>query len=368
MDRRRHPRPAHQSPADRPDWRRLVTPTTSPKPQTAPAAPPDASSRRLPLTLHRLLHAGSRRVRRPRPALPAGHSALTDLRPVRQPALGRPADRPARHHGRRSDLRHPQRRDRPLRRLHYALSAISTGMLISDGWSWAAAMAVGLAVGVLAGLFNGLAVVLLGVPSFIVTLGTLSVFRGIALLISDGAPISLSSSQPGVAEFSLLGQGRLFGVIPMQFVFFAAVAAIGVVLLAAPASASTPTRSRQPGSRPSRRRQRQAGQTHRVRPLSGFTAGLAGVLGLSFLSYVQGVTGQGLELTVISAVIIGGAALFGGSGTMWGTVIGVAFIGLLQNILNIKGISSFWQTVVTGLVIVAAVAADTWQRKRKTRA
>lgn len=250
----------------------------------------------------------------------------------------------------------------------YALSAISTGMLISDGWSWTAAMLVGLAVGVLAGLFNGLAVVLLGVPSFIVTLGTLSVFRGIALLISDGAPISLDSSQPGVAEFNLLGQGQLFGLIPMQFVFFAVIAAIGVLLLARSRFGfnTYAVGGNQEAARLVGVNVKRVKLTAFV--LSGFTAGLAGVLGLSFLSYVQGVTGQGLELTVISAVIIGGAALFGGSGTMWGTIIGVAFIGLLQNILNIKGISSFWQTVVTGLVIVAAVAADTWQRKRKTRA
>lgn len=250
----------------------------------------------------------------------------------------------------------------------YALSAISTGILISDGWSWGLAAFVGLAVGASAGLFNGLAVVVLGVPSFIVTLGTLSVFRGVALLISDGAPISLSSSQAGVADFNLLGQGLLFGVIPMQFVFFAVIAVIGAVLL---------SRSRfgfhtyavggnQEAARLVGVNVKRVKLTAFV--LSGFTAGLAGVLGLSFLSYVQGVTGQGMELTVISAVIIGGAALFGGSGTIWGTVIGVAFIGLLQNILNVKGISSFWQTVVTGLVIVAAVAADTWQRRRKSRA
>lgn len=250
----------------------------------------------------------------------------------------------------------------------YALAAISTGMAIAAGIAWPIAIAIGLGVGVLAGLLNGLAVVVLGVPSFIVTLGTLSVFRGVALLISGGAPISLSSSQPGVAEFTLLGQGRLFGIIPMQLIIFAAVAAIGVVLLSRSrfgfntyAVGGNPEAARLVGI-----------QVKRVKVgafvLSGLTAALAGVLGLSFLSYVQGVTGSGLELTVISAVIIGGAALFGGSGTMLGTVIGVAFIGLLQNILNINGISSFWQTVVTGLVIIAAVAADTWQRKRKTRA
>ncbi|WP_025157887.1 ABC transporter permease [Leifsonia aquatica] len=250
----------------------------------------------------------------------------------------------------------------------YALAAIATGMAIAGGVAWPLAILIGLAVGVVAGLVNGLAVVLLGVPSFIVTLGSLSVFRGVALLISDGKPISLSTSQAGVAEFNLLGQGRLFGAVPMQLIIFAAIVVLGVILL---------SRSRLGFNTYAVGGNREAARLVGINVgavkltafvLSGFTAAVAGVLGLSFLSYVQGVTGTGLELTVISAVIIGGAALFGGSGTMWGTVIGVLFIGILQNILNINGISSFWQTVVTGLVIVAAVAADTWQRKRKTRA
>ncbi|WP_029145221.1 ABC transporter permease [Microbacterium luticocti] len=250
----------------------------------------------------------------------------------------------------------------------YALAAICTGMAIAAGTPWPLASALGVAVGTVAGILNGLAVVLLGVPSFIVTLGTLSVFRGVALLISDGAPISLSSSRPGVAEFNLLGQGRLFGIVPMQFVIFVVLAAIGIVLL---------SRSRLGfntyavgGNKEAARLVGIDVKTVKVAAfaLSGFTAAVAGVLGLSFLSYVQGVTGTGLELTVISAVIIGGAALFGGSGTMWGTIIGVVFIGILQNILNINGISSFWQTVITGLVIIAAVAADTWQQRRKSKA
>lgn len=250
----------------------------------------------------------------------------------------------------------------------YALSAISTGMAIVAGAAWPLAILIGLGVGIVAGLLNGLAVVLLGVPSFIVTLGSLSVFRGVTLLISDGAPISLSANQPGVAEFTLLGQGRLFGVVPMQLIIFAVIAALGVILL---------SRSRLGFNTYAVGGNQEAARLVGINVksvkltafvLSGLTAAIAGVLGLSFLSYVQGVTGTGLELTVISAVIIGGAALFGGSGTMWGTIIGVTFIGLLQNILNINGISSFWQTVVTGLVIVAAVAADTWQRKRKTKA
>lgn len=250
----------------------------------------------------------------------------------------------------------------------YALSAIVTGLAIADGMAWSLAILIGLAIGAIAGLLNGLAVVVLGVPSFIVTLGSLSVFRGVALLISDGAPISLSDKMPGVADFTLLGQGRLFGVIPMQLIVFIVIAAIGIILL---------SRSRLGFNTYAVGGNQEAARLVGINAksvkvwafvLSGLTAGAAGVLGLSFLSYVQGVTGTGLELTVISAVIIGGAALFGGSGTMWGTIIGVAFIGVLQNILNINGISSFWQTVVTGLVIVAAVALDTWQRKRKAKA
>lgn len=250
----------------------------------------------------------------------------------------------------------------------YALAAICAGMALVAGVAWPLAMLIGLAAGTVAGLLNGLAVVVLGVPSFIVTLGSLSVFRGVALLVSDGAPISLDGDEANIAEFALLGQGRLFGVIPMQLIIFVAIAAIGIVLL---------SRSRLGfntyavgGNQEAARLVGINVKTVKVMAfvLSGFTASLAGILGLSFLSYVQGVTGTGLELTVISAVIIGGAALFGGSGTMWGTIIGVAFIGLLQNILNINGISSFWQTVITGLVIVAAVAADTWQRRRKTKA
>lgn len=250
----------------------------------------------------------------------------------------------------------------------YALSAITTGMAITAGVAWPLAILIGLAVAVMAGLLNGLAVVLLGVPSFIVTLGSLSVFRGLTLLISGGAPISLSSDQAGVAEFTLIGQGRLFGIVPMQLIIFAVIAAIGIILL---------SRSRLGFNTYAVGGNQEAARLVGIHVksvkltafvLSGLTAGISGVLGLSFLSYVQGVTGTGLELTVISAVIIGGAALFGGSGTMWGTIIGVVFIGLLQNILNINGISSFWQTVVTGLVIVAAVAADTWQRRRKTKA
>lgn len=246
----------------------------------------------------------------------------------------------------------------------YALGAISTGLLMSSGVPWVLASIGGVFVGAMAGLLNGVMTVGFKIPSFIVTLGTLSIYRGAALLLSGGSPISLGAEMSGVAEFTLLGQGRLFGIIPMQLVIFALVALLGYVVLA---------RSRYGynsyavgGSAEAARLSGINAGTVKVMSfvISGGLAALAGVLGLSFLSYVQGVTGTGLELTVISAVIIGGAALFGGSGTMLGTVIGVFFIGVLQNVLNLRGISSFWQTVATGAVIIIAVAADAWLGRR----
>lgn len=246
----------------------------------------------------------------------------------------------------------------------YALGSITAGLFIADGLAWPIAAILGVTAGAIAGFLNGAMTVKFGIPSFIVTLGTLSVYRGIALLISGGSPISLSSSTPGVAEFNLLGRGRLFGVIPMQLIIFAVIAIVGYIVLARSRFGFS-TYAVGGSAEAARLSGIHAGRVKITAfTISGALAALAGVLGLSFLSYVQGVTGTGMELTVISAVIIGGAALMGGSGTMLGTTIGVLFIGVLQNVLNLRGISSFWQTVATGAVIIIAVAADAWLGRR----
>lgn len=250
----------------------------------------------------------------------------------------------------------------------YALGAITAGLLLSDGVSWPLAVISSLLVGVVAGLINGLLTVYAHIPSFIVTLGTLSVFRGVTLLVSDGTPISLPTGDANLDQFALLGQGRLFSVVPMQLVLFVVVALVAATILSRTrfgfnvyAVGGSPEAARLSGIR--------AGRVRVIAfATSGFLAAFSGVIGLSFLSYVQGVTGQGLELLVIAGVIIGGAALTGGSGTIAGTVIGVMFIGVLQNILNLTAISSFWQTVATGVVIIIAVSLDTAIRRRRATA
>jgi ribose transport system permease protein len=245
----------------------------------------------------------------------------------------------------------------------YALASTVTGLLLAHGHNWIVAVAAGILAGAGCGLVNGLVTVGLGLPSFIVTLGTLSVFRGVALLATNAAPITLDQTVPNISSFSYLGEGRPLG-IPMQLIIMLALVAVGGFLL----------RFMRFGFRiyavgGSREAARLCGiPVAGVRiasfVIAGALSGVAGVLGLSFLLYSQGTTGTGLELLVITAVIIGGAALFGGSGTMIGTLVGVFLIGALQNILVLANVSSFWQTIVIGVVIVAAVAFDTWVRRR----
>ena len=247
----------------------------------------------------------------------------------------------------------------------YALAAVVTGMLLTQGAPALTACLGGLAVGFAAGLVNGVTTVYLRIPSFIVTLGTLSAFRGLTLLLTNGSPISLKTDQPNVRTFSLLGQGEFFGVVPMEFIFLILIFILGYALLShtkygfyAYAVGGSAEAARLCGI-----------NVARVRITSfvilGTLSAFSGILGLSFLNYVQGVTGQGLELIVISAVIIGGTALFGGSGTMIGTLIGVVLIGVLQNILVLSGLSSFWQTLVVGVVVILAVALDSYLRRSR---
>src|SRR5690348_17210490 len=245
----------------------------------------------------------------------------------------------------------------------YALASMLVGLMLSHGVNWIVALLLGLGVGAGAGLVNGIVTVGLGLPSFIVTLGTLSVFRGIALLVTNAAPVSLDQTKANIASFSYLGEGRPFGV-PMQLIVMLSIVAAGGFLLR-----FTRFGYHVYAVGGSREAARLCGiAVARTRIISfaivGALSALAGVTGLSFLLYVQGTTGTGLELLVITAVIIGGAALFGGSGTMLGTVVGVFLIGTLQNVLILAGISSFWQTVVIGVVIIGSVALDTWVRKR----
>ncbi len=253
----------------------------------------------------------------------------------------------------------------------YALSGLVTGVLLVQQWALIPALLAGLILGGLTGLINGLLSTYGKLPSFITTLGMMSVVRGVILLLTDGQSVTVNEKAgvpaATVQQFYFLGQGNLFDKIPMQLVFFIVVAILGWVLLSL---TTYGFRVYAVGGG------LKAARVSGIRVFSvkiwafilmGVLSGLAGILSLAFLPSGQaGRTGVGLELDVIAAAIIGGASLAGGEGTILGTVLGVLIIGVLRNGLVLLGISPFWQTTIIGLVIIIAVAIDKWTASRRS--
>ena len=247
----------------------------------------------------------------------------------------------------------------------YAFAGICAGLTIISGVPLVVALLVGLSCGAVIGLINGLLSTYGRLPSLISTLGMLSMVRGAALMITDGRPVTVNErngADPDVlAQFEYLGQGYLFGAIPMQLVCFIVVAAAGWFLLS---RTSFGFRIFAVGG--SVKAARVSGINVASAKIWAFTlmgtlAGFAGMLSLAFLPSGQaGRMGLGLELDVIAATIVGGTSLAGGEGTILGTILGVLIIGVLRNGLVLTGVSPFAQEFLIGLVIVIAVAIDKW--------
>jgi ribose transport system permease protein len=254
----------------------------------------------------------------------------------------------------------------------YAISGLVTGMLIVRGSALIPALSAGLLVGMVIGAMNGVLSTYGKLPSFIATLGMLSVVRGAALLITDGQPVTVDTTRGGrsevVDQFYQLGQGQLFGTIPMLLVCFLIVAAISWLVLA-----KTTFGFRVYAVGGSEKAARLSGiQVFHTKILTfalmGLLSAIAGILSLAFLPSGQaGRTGVGLELDVIAAAIVGGASLSGGEGTILGTIFGTLIIGILRNGLVLLSISPFWQTTAIGLVIICAVGIDKWTGLRRSQ-
>ncbi len=223
---------------------------------------------------------------------------------------------------------------------------------------WMAA-GVAILVGMAGGLLQGTVVAKLRVPPFVVTLGGLTAFRGAALLFSGGGPIS--GFQP---DFTWWGQGRIWTIPVPVIIFFAAAVLAHLVLrytrfgkhvYAVGGNAKAAALNGVPVAR----------ITISVYVISGFFCGLAAFLLSARLNSAEAVAGSGLELTVIAAVVIGGTSLFGGVGTIFGTVTGALLIGVLTNGLVLLNVSSFIQQIVIGVILVAAVALDQYAEGRR---
>jgi len=229
---------------------------------------------------------------------------------------------------------------------------IVTAVALREGMPMPFAMLVGLATGAACGLANGLLGVLLRIPTIIVTLGTMSIYRGLALVLSKATPISNFSKDNILFN---LGSSNLLGV-PTSVLVMLVVGLVGYAVLdhtafgwRAQAIGSNAQAARFSGIRLAR--YRVAAMT-----LMGLVASIAGIMELAFLQSGSPTTGQGYELYVIASAIIGGTALTGGSGSVAGGILGALLIAVIRNGLVLLELSAYWGTVVTGVVIIAAVA------------
>lgn len=221
---------------------------------------------------------------------------------------------------------------------------------------WSAAL-IALGVGTIIGYLNGLAITKVGINPLISTLGSLSIAHGAALLYSGGLTQSINGTASGSEAFAFLGQGRLLGipfqvlVMALLFVLAAWVMKFTIFGRSIYAIGGNPNASRLAGLPVSRL------QTV-VYVLSGLCAALGGVFSTSQMSAGSNSAGTGLELSVIAAVILGGTSLSGGKGTIAGTLLGVLILGTLNNGLNLMGVSSDYQEVARGVVLLLAVGLD----------
>ena len=212
----------------------------------------------------------------------------------------------------------------------------------------------------LVGLWHGFFVTKIGVPAFIITLGTWLIASGAAAYITRGYPVVFDSGHP----FLVLGQGE-FHTIPIMFIVLV------VVALAASFILNLTTLGRHiyavGGNREAARVSGVKVDAVRIfcYATSGVMAGTVGILLASRLGQGTPVVGSSYELWAIAATVIGGTSLFGGEGTVLGAIVGAAIMGVMQNGMVLMNVSSYLQTMVLGVVLVIAVVYDTLRRRRK---
>lgn len=220
------------------------------------------------------------------------------------------------------------------------------------GFSLVAGTIAGIAVGLVSGFFNGLLITKLRLQPFIVTLGTMSFFRGIALVWKDGQPIN-------VATYKYLGEGMFFYTpIPISIIIFAVIIAISIFILRYTrlgrytyAIGSNRDAAFHAGVNVDR-------NLIYIYSIAGLLVGIAAMIATSRTVSAQPTAGLGAELDIIAAVVIGGASLSGGQGTIIGTIIGTLLIAFLRNGCTLLGISTNAQFIVIGIIIVLAVTVD----------
>jgi ribose/xylose/arabinose/galactoside ABC-type transport system permease subunit len=239
----------------------------------------------------------------------------------------------------------------------FSMAGVIAGWLMKNGevpvlW----AVVIALLAAVAAGLVNGLIVARVRVNALIATLGTMGIYRGIAVLLGGPGITFLpdSFSRPGQAVilglqgpiWMMASIAALFSFLLSRTRYFRQYYYIGNNATAARLSGIDVPRMQIAGF-----------------AIMGFLAGFSGIAFASRVGTSVSISGDGAELRIITAAILGGASLTGGKGTIWGALVGVGFIALINNALIIASVSAYWQSIITGIVLVVAVAMDRFMKK-----
>ena len=241
-----------------------------------------------------------------------------------------------------------------------ALSACTAAMVMLEA-GIAAGVVAGILVGACVGLVNGIIIAYLKVNPFITTLGTMVLFRGVVFLMTGGAPVEGEHGLP--SSFVAFGSMRILGIHALVWVPIILLIVLSWVMHATPYGRQIYATG---GGREAAYLSgvpvaRVTASTYVV---CGALAGVAGVMLAARLQSGQPTAGEFYELTAIAAVVLGGAALHGGEGTLYKSVIGVFIMIILGNSLNLLNVDSYWQRVAIGGVIIAAAAADSLRSRR----
>lgn len=234
------------------------------------------------------------------------------------------------------------------------LVAFTVGDFMAAGGGMLPGIVLGIAVGALCGLVNGLLVSLCRVPALVVTLGTLYVIQGVDHYLAHGRQINAVDLPPAMLT---LGNGSVLGVPYLPLIAVLAMAALGYYLRSYPsgrefyAIGSSPEAARLAGV-PVRRRVLAAYL------VSGTLAGVGGVLWLARFGTVIADAAQGWELTVVSAVVVGGVAITGGVGSVYGAALGALLLTTIGSALVALRVNPFWQQAITGALLLLAISVD----------
>lgn len=238
------------------------------------------------------------------------------------------------------------------------VSAVSTAQLMVMGISPVLASLLALVLGTLLGLFNGLVINEMAIPPLITTLGTMTALRGVAYLITKGLPVYGFPK-----SFTILGQGYVW-IIPIPVIIMAVVFILSYIVLTKSVfgrhvygTGGNEEASRLSGVNVKRVK-------YAVYAIGGFLFSLAGVVLLSRVNSGQPKAGDGYEMDIITAVVLGGVSIVGGVGSILGVIVGVMIMGVLANGMILLNVGDYYQRIVKGLVLLAAVGLDQLSKRR----